>query len=89
MGKTFSDIDHRNVFLGWSHKAIEIKTKINQQTDKLLHSKGTIKKQKPKNKLTTYVMGENNFKRCNQQGLNLQNTQTTQTIKQQKCKQPN
>ena len=28
-GKTFSDINHTNVFLGQSHKAIEIKTKIN------------------------------------------------------------
>jgi len=29
-GKTFSDINHTNVFLGQSPKAIEIKTKINQ-----------------------------------------------------------
>ena len=28
--KTFSDIHHRNVFLGESPKAIEIKTKINK-----------------------------------------------------------
>ena len=30
IGKTFSDINHTNVFLGQFHKAIEIKTKINQ-----------------------------------------------------------
>ena len=30
IGKTFSDINNRNVFLGQSPKAIEIKTKINQ-----------------------------------------------------------
>jgi len=44
-GKTFSDINCRNVFLGLSPKATEIKAKINQwdliKTYKLLHSKGT------------------------------------------------
>ena len=30
MGKTFSDINHTNVFLGQSSKAIEIKAKINK-----------------------------------------------------------
>ena len=30
MGKTFSDINCTNVFLGWSPKAIEIKAKINK-----------------------------------------------------------
>ena len=30
IGKTFSDINHTNVFLDQSPKAIEIKTKINQ-----------------------------------------------------------
>ena len=30
ISKTFSDINHTNVFLGQSPKAIEIKTKINQ-----------------------------------------------------------
>ena len=29
-GKTFSDINHTNVFLGSSHKAIEIKAKMNK-----------------------------------------------------------
>ena len=30
IGRTFCDINHTNVFLGWSPKAIEIKTKVNQ-----------------------------------------------------------
>ena len=30
IGKTFSDINHSNVFLGHSPKAIEIKAKINK-----------------------------------------------------------
>ena len=30
IGKTFSDINHTNVFLGQSPKAIEIKAKINK-----------------------------------------------------------
>jgi len=37
------------------------------QTDKLLHSKVNQKE----NKKTTYRMGENSFKWCNRQGLNL------------------
>ena len=32
IGKTFSDINHTNVFLGQSPKAIEMKTKINNGT---------------------------------------------------------
>ena len=31
-GKTFSDVNHTNVFLGQSPKAIEMKTKINKWT---------------------------------------------------------
>ena len=58
-GKTFSDINHSNVFLGQSPKAIEIKAKNKQmgpnQTYKLLHSKGNHKQ----NEKTTYRMGEN------------------------------
>ena len=30
IGKIFSDINHTNIFLGHSPKAIEVKTKINQ-----------------------------------------------------------
>ena len=45
------------------------------QTYKLLHGKGNHKQ----NKKTTYGMGENICKRCNQQGLNFQNIQTAHT----------
>ena len=48
IGKTFSDINCSNVFLGQSPKAIEIKEKINKweliKTYKFLHSKGSYKK---------------------------------------------
>ena len=47
IGKTFSDINHTNVFLGQSPKAREIKEKNKQmgpnQVYKLLHSKGNHK----------------------------------------------
>ena len=55
------------------------------QTDKLLNSKRNQKE----NKKTTYKMGENSFKQCNGQGLNLQDIQTTYTTQQQKSQQPN
>ena len=45
------------------------------QTYKLLHSKGNHKQ----NEKTTYGMGENISKQCNQQGLNFQNMQTAHT----------
>jgi len=44
MGKTFSDINCTNVFLGWSPKAIEIKAKINKWDLIKLTSFGTAKK---------------------------------------------
>ena len=47
------------------------------QIYKLLHSKGNHKQ----NKKTTYRMGENTGKVCNQQGINFQNTQTAHTTK--------
>ena len=50
------------------------------QTEKLLHSKGNQKE----NKKATYRIGENSFKWCNWQGLNLQNIQATYTTQQQK-----
>ena len=53
------------------------------QIYKLLHRKETIKK------IKNLGMGQNRIKRCNQQGLNLQNIQTTHTTQQQKNKQPN
>ena len=45
------------------------------QTYKLLHSKGNHKL----NKKTTYRIGENICKWCNQRGLNFQNIQTAHT----------
>ena len=55
------------------------------QTDKLLHSKGNQKE----NRKTTYRMGKNSFKRCNGQGLNLENIEATYTTQQQKSQQHN
>ena len=48
-----------------------------------------VKKKKERKKKTTYGMGENSFKQCNWQGLNLQNIQTTYTAQQQENQQPN
>ena len=49
-GKTFSDINHTNVFLDQSPKAIEVKTKINKwdliKLTSFCTAKETIKKQK-------------------------------------------
>ena len=59
IGKTFSDINHTNVFSGQSPKAIETKRKINKwdliKLTSFLHSKGNHKQ----NEKTTYRMGEN------------------------------
>ena len=65
-GKTLSDINHTNVFLGQSPKAIETKTKINQKDLIKLKSFCTAKEQlKRKTKKTTYGMGGNSCKGCN------------------------
>ena len=73
IGKTFSDINHSNIFLGQPPKAKEINTKKTQmgpkQTYKLLHFKGNHKE----NEKTTYGMGENICKRCDQQRISFQN----------------
>ena len=45
-------------------------------------AKETTKKKRKKEK-TIYGMGEHSCKRCKQQGLNLQNIQTTHKIQQQ------
>ena len=71
IGKTFSDINFTNVFLGQSPKATEIKTKINQWDLIKLTSFCTAKETTHIQKKATYKMGENNFKQCNQKGLNL------------------
>ena len=51
IGKTFSDINHTNFFLGQSAKATEIKAKINQYdliNRQALHSKENHKKIQPR-----------------------------------------
>ena len=65
ISKTFSDINHTNVFWGQSPKAIEINQWDLNQTDKLLHGKGNHKQ----NRKTTYGMGENSFKNITDKGL--------------------
>ena len=88
IGKTFSDINCTNVFLGQSSKAIEINKNKNKQigpnrqTYKLLNSKGNHKQ----NEKITYRMGENICKQCNQQGLNFQNIQAAHAAQYQKNK---
>ena len=54
------------------------------QAYKPLHSKGNYKQ----NKKTTYGLGENICKWCDQWGLNFQNIQTVHTIQQQQQKSP-
>ena len=49
------------------------------KTYRLLQSKGN----HTQNEKTTYRMGENICKWCNQQGLNFQNIQTTHTTQRQ------
>ena len=75
IGKTFSDINHKNVFLGQSPKAIEIKTKINKGDLIKLTSIA----EEITNKMTTYRTGENISQWCDWQGLIFQNIQTDQT----------
>ena len=60
IGKTFSDINHSNIFLGQFY-FLEIKAKITNGINpayKLLHSKGNCKQ----NEKTSYGLGENTFK---------------------------
>ena len=57
IGKTFSDINHINIFSGQSPRATEIKAKINQWDLIELTRFCTAKKTKKKTK-TTYRMGE-------------------------------
>ena len=68
-GKTFSDINLTNVFLGQSLKATEIKAKINQRD--LIKLQSFCRAKETTKKKTIYGMGENSFKWCNWQGLNL------------------
>ena len=50
-----------------------------------MHSKGNHKQDEK----TTYGMGENICKGCDQQGINFQNIQTAHTTQHKKNKQPN
>ena len=56
IGKTFSDVNSNNVFLGQSPEAIEIKTKINQW-DLIKLTSFCTTKESIKKKKTTYRMG--------------------------------
>ena len=69
MGKAFSDINQSNVFLDYSLKAKEIKTKINKWDLIKLKSFCTAKETTNRNEKTTYRKGENICKQCDQQGL--------------------
>ena len=67
IGKTFSNINYTNIFLGQSPKAIEIKTTIiaiNKwdliKLTSFLHRKGNYKQ----NEKATYRLGENICKQC-------------------------
>ena len=63
IGKTFSNTNHTNFFLGHSPKAIEIKTKINKweliKLTSFCTAKETIKNKMRQNEKTTYGLGEN------------------------------
>ena len=50
-----------------------------------MHSKGNDKQSEK----TTYRMGDNICKRCDRQGINFQNIQTTHIAQYQKSQQPN
>ena len=64
IGKTFSDINLMNTFSGQSPKVTERKAKINQWDVIKLTSFGTTKGNHKKK--TTYRIGENSLKICNQ-----------------------
>ena len=73
IGRTFSDINCRNIFSSIPLKVMKIKTKINKWDLiklKVLYSKGH---HKP-NEKTTHRMGENICKWSDCQRINLQNT---------------
>ena len=59
IGKTFSDINHTNVFLGQPTKAIEIKAKINKWGLTKFISFCTAKETISKRKRQLYGLGEN------------------------------
>ena len=69
IGKTFSDINHNNIFLGQSPKEKERKGKTSKWD---LIKLCTVKETKQKDE-RVYGPGENIRKRYDQQGLNFQN----------------
>ena len=74
-----SDINHINVYLGQSPKAIERKAKINKwDILKPISFYTSVSFPKWDEKIA-YILGKNICKRCGQQGLNFQNIQTAQT----------
>ena len=84
IGKTFSDINHSNIFLDQSPKTREIKAKINKWD--LVIFKRFCAAKETTNKKATHGMGENICKRCDQQGVNFQNIQRAPTTQHQKMK---
>ena len=92
IGKTFSDINHTNIFLDQSPKAIEIKIKIKINKSDLIKltsfctAKDTINKMK-RQPMECEKTVEND---AANKGFNLQNIQTTHTLNNNnKTKQPN
>ena len=76
------------VFLGQYPKAIEIKAKINKQDLIKLISFCTAKETINKNEKTTYGLGENICKQCNQQGINFQNIKQLTQLSNKKTNNP-
>ena len=79
IGKTFSDINHSNVFLGQSPKAIEIKPKINKRDLIKLISFCTAKEAINKVKRQPKDWEKMFANLCDRQGHNFQNMQTAHT----------
>ena len=77
ISKTFSDINHTNVFSGQSPKGLEIK--INKWDLIKLTSLCTAKETINKTKRQPTEWEKNICKQCNQQGLNFQNIQAVHT----------
>ena len=69
IGKTFSGINCKNVFLGQSPKATEIKAKKNQWDLIKLTNFAQQRTQYKRKKNTTYRKGENSFKQSIDKGL--------------------
>ena len=92
IGKTYSDINCTNVFLGQPTKATEIKTKINKWHLIKYRGRGNHKTKENKTKQnkqkTTYGMRENSFKRC-AKAYSLKYINNSQNSTITKNKQPN